>query len=327
MENTIKIANITVPGMGTLNTSNLAELVPEDERAVDEVEFCPMVGGVHDILKASITEDEQAVDDGEQEDELSTEIVQAEKRGCFSAANGMAQITNVLDGRLYAAVYVDEKGNRSIAFCEQYDNGEFSPKMQISQGELLLLGQNNMDPKSIRVNSLKTKATKVMTDLTMDYFNKFSGGSNPMNMIEILQVLAMVLGNLPVYRDDTEEELAKQFYREVVHCLEKSEESYTLKASAWIYNHRSYYALDDEALEILAEAMKMKPNELAKKLKQYKLLYLTDHARGYKTRVRINRAEGESEEYIKTWNITGPTSEWCYCIYKFKNLGKKNLGK
>lgn len=320
MENIIKtMVNTTVPGMIALNMNNLAELVPEDERAVDEVEFCPMVGSVHDILKASIPEDEQAVDDGEQEDELSTAIAQAEERGCFSAANGMAQITNVLDGRLYAAIYVDAKGKQNIAFCERYDNGKFSPKMQISKGELRLLGSCNMDPKLISVSKLKKIATDVITQLTMDYFNKFSGGRAPMNLTDILQALAMVLNNLPVYRDVTEEELAMQFYREVVHCLETTG---MLKINKWIYNHRAYYALDDESLEILAEAMKMKSDELEKKLKQYSLLYRTGKAAGYKTRVRINRAEGESEEYIKKWNITGPSLEWCYCIYKVQNLGK-----
>ena len=321
MMNVIReMENTTVPGMVALNnTGNLADLVPEDERAVDEVEFCPMVGGVHDILKASITEDEQAVDDGEQEDELSTEIVQAEKRGCFSAANGMAQIINVLDERLYAAVYVDADGNRNIAFCEQYDNGKFSPKMQIHQADLLLLGKCNMDPKLIPLNSLKTKTTKAMTDLTMDYLNKFSGGSAPMNMTDILQAIMMVLADLPVYKEATEEELAKQFYKKVVHCLETSD---TLKANKWIYKPQSYYALTDEALDILAEEMDMRPNVLVEKLKQYNLWYRTGKASGYKTRVRINFAEGESESYIKTWNITGPTLEWCYCIYKLKNLGK-----
>ena len=323
MDSIIKtMGNITVPGMGTLNKIDLAKLVPEDERAVDEIEFCPIVGKTTNVLLDSIPEDEQAVDDGEKEDELSTEIAQAEKRGCFSAANGMAQITNVLDERLYAAVYVDEKGNRSIAFCEQYDNGTFSPKIQISQGEMLLLWTYNVDPNSLH-DSLKKRATKIMGELTMDYFNKFNGVV-PMNMLDILHALVKVRADLPVYKDVTEEEKAQAFYEQVIQGIESN---WKIQSYKWVYHHKAYYALDDMLLGFLAEELNMKVNALEENLRKYRLLYLVDSSNHNKTKVRINRSKGESEESIKAFSLTGPTTEWCYCIYKFKNLGKKNLGK
>lgn len=323
MENIIKaMENTNIKDILPVDLSALAERVPEDERAIDEVAACPMIGEITNVLTECIPQEEQAIEDGEREDEIATEVALAEKRGCFSAANGMAQIKHVLDGRLFASLHVDAKGNRNIAFCERYDNGKFSPKMQIAQWELILLNNFIMEPKSIPIATWKSKATKVMTELTMDYFNKFNGDI-PMDMTEILKVLAQIRTKLPVYEDITEADTAQELYTRVYRCLETN---HTLKFNEWIYNHKAYYALDDESLEIVAEKLGMKPEKLAEKLKTYNLLYLTNSSTAYKTKVRITRrviTEDDLIKKVRTEDLpTETTAEWCYCIYKLKNLGK-----
>lgn len=300
--------------------SALAERIPESERAIEEKTVYPVIGPVNNILTKSIPEDERAIEDNEQEDAISTDIVRAEERGCFSVANKMAQICNVLDGRLFASLHVDANGNRNITFCERYNSGKFSPKMQISQGELLLLANCNMDPKLISVANLKAKATRILTDLTIDYFNKFDG-EEPMRMTDILRALSQVRASLPVYRDATAPETAQELYKKVVISLEGQ---FQLRDCEWIHNHKSYYSLNDDAMEILATDLDMKPLELANKLRENDLLYLTKSSSMYKTKVRITREVVTMDDIgVKRTEAypTETTAEWCYCIYKVKNLG------
>lgn len=319
MENIIKtMESITVPGMGTLNTSNLAELVPEDERAVDEIEFQPMVGNIRDVLKASISEEDQAIEDGECGDKLAAEIAQAEKLGCFSAANGMAQITNVLDGRLFASVQVDKEGKRNITFCERYESGEFSPKMQITQADLIMLSTYKVNPNLISDPKDRSMIRKVNRNLTIDYCNKFNGNI-PLNIDEIVKALALVRTSLPAYKETTYDETPQGFYEKVVSCLESND---IIKANKWVYSHKSYYALEDELLEVLSRDLDMKPVKLLEKLKKYQLLYLTDSSTKYKTKVRVDCGTYNSPADQIKYGYPGRSTDWMYCIYKLRNLGK-----
>lgn len=313
MENIIKtMVNTTVPGMIALNMNNLAELVPEDERAVDEVEFCPMVGNIRDVLKASVSEEDKAIEGGECGDKLAAEIAQAEKLGCFSAANGMAQITNVFDGRLFASVQVDKEGNRNITFCEMYESGEFSPKMQITQANLIMLNNYKVNPNSISDPTDRAMIRKVNRNLIIDYCNKFNGNI-PLNIDEIVKVLALVRTSLPAYKEIPYDETRQGFYEKVVSCLV---DNVMIKANKWVFSHKSYYALEDELLRELSRDLGMKSDKLLEKLKKHRLLYLTKSSTRYKTKVRVDCNKYDSPKEEQMYGYPGPRTDWLYCIYK-----------
>lgn len=140
-------------------------------------------------------------------------------------------------------------------------------------------------------------------------------------MTDILRALSQVRVSLPVYRDATAPGTAQELYKKVVISLESQ---FHLRDCEWIHNHKSYYSLNDDAMEILATDLDMKPLELANKLRENDLLYLTKSSSMYKTKVRITREVVTMDDIgVKRTEPypTETTAEWCYCIYKVKNLG------
>ena len=72
----------------------------------------------------------------------------------------------------------------------------------------------------------------------------------------------------------------------------------------------------EDHIDTLAEDLNIKKNELLKKLKEYRFLYLTDSSEGYQTCIRFKPC---GEFFPKTY------TQWCYCILKLDYLAKKRL--
>lgn len=117
-------------GAVVVNTPSYASLVPEEEQADDTA--------------------------------LSSEYAEALVQGVFSPASGMAQIQNALDGKLYAAISVDEKGDRTIEFCQKYDSGEYSPKVTVPLADLRFAAMYNFIPEGIPVPRMKARLAKFL---------------------------------------------------------------------------------------------------------------------------------------------------------------------
>ena len=253
--------------MSNTSIKDLSDLIPEDERA-------------------------------EAESPDST-IQLAQKKGFFSPAAGMTCISLDSGGVIYAKIQVDPTGNRHILYCQRYENGSFSPQMQVSQANLLYAATQEFTAKNISIPLQKRDLSHFVSSATNDYFGKLCG-TPVLNIVDILSALCKHLGNLPVTKEITGELTTQQLYDEVCHHM--------TRIPHFLYGtHKSYHALCDYGINYIAEQLEMKPKELIKKLAEHHLLYLPDSSKGYQAKV----------------NIDG-TGEWLYCILKIENLIKDN---
>lgn len=285
-----------------------SELVPEDEREVTEEISLPDEQPIEVTLVASpegmVPINERAI----AEDICMEKFEDARAAGFFSAAVGMAQITNRLNGVIHAAVHVDAKGERTVQFCERYPDGRFSPKVTVKQSILLLASINNFAPDAIPASGLKKKISKFVADTAESYLGTYSDDGIPLNPIEILKALASARNSLPVVQDGIEVLPAEKLYIQIETIMR-----------SWIYNPltepkgpKSYAILADFQIESLAKSLGMKENALLRLLKEYHFLYLTESSVGYQTRVRFGKDENGKD-----------VLDWCYCLFKTDYIGER----
>ena len=91
----------------TCQDMNLGAMVPADEQAVEQM--VPVVVAPVS-LAIGIPQEEQAIKAEESVDVLSS----ARQKGLFAPAYGMANLHNVLNDRVFAAMQIDEEGKRFI---------------------------------------------------------------------------------------------------------------------------------------------------------------------------------------------------------------------
>lgn len=264
-------ANGESNGAVVVNTASYNSLVPKDEQAEREI--------------------------------LSKEYEEARKQGMFSSAAGMAHIENVLDGKLYAAIRVDEQGNRTIEFCQQYDGGEFSPKVTVSQADLRFAAMNNFVPDGIPVPRMKARLGKFLEQVTTDYFGRVSGGT-VYPPIDILSALVAVIDQLPEFRANGGGWTPETLYAAVMDMVNGR----TTPPITPFGEHKAFMAFAAFQIDAMAEHLAMKSGrELLKLLNEYHLLYLEDSSQGYQSKVYIE----------------GTMRDWAYCIYRAEYIAER----
>lgn len=250
------------------------------------------MGGIAEL----IDEEERAVDLGT-DDRLQEIMERAEP----SPAYGMVQvhIQNGMDDKIYAMIYEDKSGVRYIDFCQQYQDGGFSPRMRLAQSELLSFAKfekaGNTSDKGT-----KQRATRILNKTEEEYNSKFCG--NPFELIDTRQILLCLitaLASLPVYSDDERQYRRMDFYRQLVEVVK----GFQLQI---LYPHKFYYSLTEEEVMEAVQRMGMQKLAFLKKLKDFGFLYLTASSKFYQTAVREKYNDGK------------PC--WRYCIFKFSQL-------
>ena len=258
-------------GAVVVNTPGYALLVPEEERA--------------------------------EEKNLPEKYEEARKQGVFSSAAGMARIGNVLDGKIYAAIRVDDHGNRVVEFCQQYDNGDFSPRVSVSQADLRFAAMYKFVPEGIPVPRMKLRLGKFLEQVTLDYFGRVSGGM-VYEPIEILNALVATIDQLPEFRTNGEGWTAETLYAAVMDMVNGK----TTPPMTPFGDHKAFMAFADFQIEAMAQHLEMKNGrELLKLLDQYHLLYISESSRGYQSRVYIE----------------GTQRDWAYCIYRAEYIAER----
>lgn len=282
------------------------DLIPIDEQATTDAistgsedlaqDFVPVLSLHENPLETLVPKDEQGLCTDNEEDTF----FEAERQGYISPVAGMARIENALDGLIYACVRVNDKGDRTIVFCQQYGDGSFSPRIRVEQSDLLLYAM------SFRTGdkSLIAKANAILSKAYKDYFGKFSGDII-LDMADILRVLVKAVGKLPVYHDTINiMDNPSMLYREIIKLIQGKDQTFTLPYGECV-ERKSYYCLLEEHIDALAQHLRVKRMALLKKLDEYHFLYLTPSSQGYQTKVRFPASDGNPS------NI-----EWTYCLYK-----------
>lgn len=278
----------------TMGNSNMqmAAMMPEDELAV--------VGGL-ELFTPNIPDFKSLVLPDEAADELvgkENSIARYRELNFFSPVRGMVNISNRLDGKIYARINEEEKGRRKIEYIQKYADNSYSPIMSLSQASMRLAAKEDFTSENIRERRIRNKIAGFLLEANEEYYGKFRGVlADELEVTDILNVLYEALPHLPVNSDSVTELPEETFYQLVDTQINNL-------SSATVFEHKSYYSFGEEEFEALANSMGMKKLELLKKLKQYGFLYLTPSSKGYQTNVRVKTGAGEKSTY------------WRYCIYK-----------
>lgn len=279
----------------------LRELVPEDER-LESIDFKSTTVRLCDRnLQALIPSDERAEQTNQVEDE--EDIVISEE--FFKATDGMGYIENVLDNRLVANIFVDEKGKRIFEVCQKYSDGTMSGKMKIPQADLYRLAMAKFDVENIPTAQEKQKTKKFLSLFGDDYLGKLEK-DEIIPPMDILQAVFEVREKLPVHRRE-QEIPAQLLYRRIMDILKNEMSSYF---EIMNYKRQSYYILFSNTMEDLAKYLKMPTQKLLRQLAEYNFLYIQNSSNGYQSKVRL---------FVD--DVT--TAVWAYCLYDLEYLSQE----
>lgn len=200
--------------------------------------------------------------------------------------------------KIYVWINEGEGGEREIEFTQQFGNGTFSGTLKFPQADILTL-VSVMHKKITNPRTLK-RSDKFIDEAQQQYLNKCRGNlCEILPVEEIMEALAVMLPQLPVYTDGMGEMEREELHTKVCSIVR------TLLPQG-SQQHKSYYAIDNDGLMYVAESLGMSRTGLLSKLSKCNLLYLTPRSTKYQTFVR----EGDNRE------------AWRYCI--IRNIGFAN---
>lgn len=279
------------------NLVNKNEVLAENQ-SISESQSEPIEIAISRDLTEFIPEDARA-----DNRDISADIKGYEEQGLFAPTVGMAQMVNRFNGKIYAYISVDEKGNRTVRFLQAYDDGTYSNEFCISQSDLLCVAMQNRCPSANTEFIRESK--KSQRKILKEYLDKCDG-REVYQIGDIVMALAEVLKSLPVI-SDRQEISGPQLYSDVLSVLKA-------RCSSVFNNSRrgGYIMLGDYELEIIAAELDIPERTLLAMLKKNRLLYLTESCQGYQAKVPVYKdKEGKA------------VFQWCYCLLDMEYYSRK----
>ena len=227
--------------------------------------------------------------------ETPKEIQAMVAEGLFAPIHGMAHITNRLGDKLFARVLIDKKGNRTIAFRQQYDDGSYSAEFTIKQDDLIIVVMCADN------DNLCKDAKATQKRIIREYFRRCDRLPE-LNLTEVMTVLLEVLNQLPQVLDYDEEMSKQELYERVLSAV---------KQSSYIERRKGYFILFETVLEEVAKELGMRRKQLLSWLKREGLLYLTESCKGYQAKVPMGKNKDGSLNY-----------DWAYCLYDLEYFAR-----
>lgn len=282
-QETNKPACLAQPTNGNGTEDGIYVLLPENER---------------DVLSHLLPENEKAVDDGG----IAEKTNRIWEQMSLFPVWKMGQIKNALSDCLFAQIIEDNKGIRTVNFCQQYLNRNFSPVMSVLQSDLIMAAiyiSKKGEEKDLDFNtSIVRNIAKFKQNFCKDYYGKFGGcPADAYNIADIINTLYSAIPYLPDYKDDTREFKRRALYWDIIDRLD----SY---AALRIVHIDGYYALTEYDLTYLAQDTKRDKLSLLREMRDYGFLYIQSSASGYQSNIRLKNTDGTTY------------TEWRYCIYR-----------
>lgn len=294
------------------NFGDIADLIPEDEQAETKLSLkekpliiSKVIEPLEDVMSEIPEEDL-----GQVEEKYSVELSEAQACGCFDQVLGMTGFVINGGGKIFLRIRVNSRGERSIEYCQKYDDNSYSAKMAISQSDFMWVLASYSDPKKIEKARLEKKVKNILMEISNDYLNKLVFPSEFIPMSYIIQLISRQYNNLRVESDGEVSKLdhPDKLYSHIIAFIKR--EGYDTLAN----EHKAYYTLDKNMIDAMAENLGVSTCQLLKKMKEYRFLYLTESSEGYQTCVRM-KSDGEFFPKNHT--------EWHYCVLKLDYLAKK----
>lgn len=305
--------NNNMDGVGTLGVvpfDDLAETIPQNEQAVmegnneqSEIEVVDIIEPLEDAM-SEIPQDER-----EGIEEPPVELADITECGLFTPTFGMKGFITDTGHIFWGKLLTEPKTGCNLIYHQQYKDGTFSPQMRINKADLMLAAGYRFVPEKITNRALRADVDKFIIETTKDYYNKLLYLNEGLDMVSILKLFTSEFAKLPFENKLPLLEQPKKLYSKVIQIIKD-------RHLDTVDEHEAYYTLDKNHIDTLAEDLNIKKNELLKKLKEYRFLYLTDSSEGYQTCIRF-KAYGEF--FPKAY------TQWCYCILKLDYLAKKRL--
>lgn len=301
--------------LDVIPSSDLAELIPEDERAVtamdipkeNKIEVVASIEPLADLM-SEIPEAER----GEAE-KPPVELAEARKYGYLSPVSDMRGFKFSTGHIIYAKLRTEPKTRQRVIWCrQQYSNGEFSEAMSINQSDLIIAARSAFMADKISDKSLRNSVGKFLKAVRSDYYGKLLYLNEGIDPLEILNMLIIHYNEIPAeYQASLILERPEKLYPKILQIIKE-------KGLDIVDEHKSYYTLYSEQIDTLAEELNTERKKLLTKLREYRFLYIPDSSEGYQANVRFT----PDGEFTKTSH-----TEWCYCILKLDYLIKRRLQK
>ena len=305
--------NNNMDGVGTLGEvpfDDLAKIIPPNEQAVMErnneqtkIEVVGMIEPLEDAM-SEIPQDER-----EGIEEPPVELADITECGLFTPTFGMKGFITDTGHIFWGKLLTEPKTGCNLIYHQQYKDRTLSPQMRINKADLMLAAGCRFVPENITNRALRADVEKFIIETTKDYYNKLLYLNEGLDMVSILKLFTSEFAKLPFENKLPLLEQPKKLYSKVIQIIKD-------RHLDTVDEHEAYYTLDKNHIDTLAEDLNIKKNELLKKLKEYRFLYLTDSSEGYQTCIRF-KAYGEF--FPKAY------TQWCYCILKLDYLAKKRL--
>ncbi len=305
--------NNNMDGVGTLGVvpfDDFAKIIPQNEQAVMEgnnEQFKIEVVDIIEPLEDAMSEIPQ--DEREGIEEPPVELADITECGFFTPTYGMKGFITDTGHIFWGKLLAEPKTGCNIIYHQQYKDRTFSPQMRINKADLMLAAGCRFVPENMTNRALRADVDKFIIETTKDYYNKLLYLNEGLDMVSILKLFTSEFAKLPFENKLPLLEQPKKLYSKVIQIIKD-------RHLDTVDEHEAYYTLDKNHIDTLAEDLNIKKNELLKKLKEYRFLYLTDSSEGYQTCIRF-KAYGEF--FPKAY------TQWCYCILKLDYLAKKRL--
>lgn len=301
--------------LDVIPSSDLAELIPENERAVTEMDILKenkieVIASIEP--SADPTSEIPEAERGEVE-KPPVELAEAREYGYLSPVSDMKGFITSTGHTIYAKIRTDPKTRQQVIWCrQQYSNGTFSKEMVINQSDLFIAAEYAFSADKIPDTALRNSVGKFLKAVRSDYYGKLLCPSERVEPLKILNMLVNKYMELPIEENVSSIlEQPERLYQQVIKIIKD-------KHLDIVDEHESYYTLYKEQIEELAREIGTSKNKLLETMKSYRFLYRTDSSDGYQACVRF-----------KPYGEFFPTShtQWCYCIFKLDYLAKRKKQK
>jgi len=184
--------------------------------------------------------------------------------------------------------------------------------MTINQSDLFIAAEYAFNADRIPDTALRNSVGKFLKAMRSDYYGKLLYPSERVEPLKILNMFVKQYMDIPIENEiSTILEQPEKLYPKILQIIKQ-------KHLDIVDEHEAYYTLYGQQIDTLAEELNTEKKNLLKKLKEYRLLYLTDSTEGYQACVRF-KPGGEFFPESHT--------ERCYCILKLDYLIKRRLQK